>query len=360
MSAYLHSNSRRLAFALALSILLHALFLWLPGLWLPRVQMHSSLLTVRMESSAKQLVAAGNPKDRPSVAAATQPERTAPKSATPQSATPKFAATQVRVGKDIASGVAASPGPSAAAPAVAAVQALPATDSDPNRNKQGVPPLPPHAQLRFAVYLGGNGSSIGDLLQELGIEDGHYTLQAKLEQAGLAGPANSTQLTQVSRGALLANGDLAPESFIEEAADAAGAHHRYEAAFDWNAGQLRFADGSGSAMPPGTQDMLSLLYQLSQLNLRTEKLRLAFTDGSKMDNIQLEVGMMEEIATPMGKLQALHLSQLHDQGAPWMDIWLGAEYHMLPVRFRKMEPDGKIAMEMVIKEIRVSDDQPKK
>lgn len=64
MSAYLHSTSRRLAFALALSILLHALFLWLPGLWLPRVQMHPSLLTVRMESSAKQPVAAGNPEDK--------------------------------------------------------------------------------------------------------------------------------------------------------------------------------------------------------------------------------------------------------------------------------------------------------
>lgn len=362
MSAYLHSNVRRLAFALAFSMLLHVLFLWLPGISLHRVHAHSSLLTVRMEPSAKQPAPAGNPEVKPRVATVRPPSHTAPKPVTPIPEKPLATTAQISVVKEIASSVVASAEASAVpstAP-VAVEQATPATDSDPKRNKQGVPPLPLHAQLRFAVYLGGSNFSIGDLFQELNIKEGRYTLQAELEKAGLASWFNSTQLTQISRGALLANGDLAPESFVEEASDARGVHHRYEAAFDWNARQLRFADGSGSTMPPGTQDMLSLQYQLSQLSMRTEKLHLAITDGNKLENILLEVGMVEQIVTPMGKLQALHMHQLHDQGAPWMDIWLGSDYHMLPVKFQKMGPDGKIAEELAIKEISVSDDQPAK
>jgi hypothetical protein len=111
--------------------------------------------------------------------------------------------------------------------------------------------------------------SIGDMFHELDIRDGRYTVQAELEKAGLASWFNSTQLTQISRGSLLANGDLAPEDSLEEATDAKGVHHRYEAVFDWNSKQLRFADGAGTQLPAGVQDMLSLLYQLSQYSFHT-------------------------------------------------------------------------------------------
>jgi hypothetical protein len=86
-------------------------------------------------------------------------------------------------------------------------------------------------------------------------------------------------------------------------------------------------------------------------------MHLTITDGSGLGNILLEVGAMEEITTPMGKMQALHMHQLHDQGAPGIDIWLANEYHMLPVRYTQTGSDGKISMELVIKEIRISGDQ---
>lgn len=363
MSAYLYPSDRRLAFALAFSVLLHALFLWLPGISLPHVPTHSSLLTVRLEPSVKQPVTEGGPEVKPAAATVTPSIPPAPKISKLIAETPKPSIARLNVVNEPSSSVIATPQASAVppiAPAVEAAQFALATDNDPSRNKQGVRQLPLHAQLRFAVYLGDSSFSIGDLFQELDIREGRYTIQAELEKAGLASWFNSTQLTQISKGVLLENGDLAPQTFIEEATDARGAHHRYEADFDWNTKQLRFADGSGGAMAPGTEDMLSLLYQLSQIALHMEILHLAVTDGNKLENILLEVGAVEEIATPMGKLRARHFHQMRDQDAPWMDIWLGSDYHMLPVKFRKTDADGKIVEEFVIKEIRVSDDQPTK
>jgi hypothetical protein len=365
VSAYLRQNARPLAFALAFSVLLHAAFLWLPGLSLPRARTNSSLLTVRMEPSGKQRVVEARPEVKPAVATVTPPVSPAPKSVTPAPIAlipekPQVTTAQINVVKEAVSSVTAA-GASAvpsAAPAVAAEQAMPATDNDPNRTKQGVKQLPLHAHLRFAAYLAESSLSIGSLYQELDIKEGRYTIQAELEKAGLGSWFNSTQLTQLSKGTLLPNGDLAPETFVEEATDAHGAHHRYEADFDWNAMQLRFAGGNGSAVQPGTLDMLGLLYQLSQLSLNREIFRLAVTDGTRLEYIRLEVGAEEEIETPMGKLRARHFHQMPEQDPPWMDIWLSSDYHMLPVRFQKTGSDGRITEKYVIKEIVVSDDQP--
>lgn len=233
-------------------------------------------------------------------------------------------------------------------------------DSASRPKKSNIPALPLHAQLRFAVYLGGSGVSIGDLFQELNISGERYTLLAQLEKAGLASWFNSSQLMQSSRGTLSAIGDLVPEEFKEEATSGQGAHHVYLAAFDWGAGQVRFADGTASPLHSGSQDMLSLLYQLSQYSYTTEKFSLALTDGAELREIRLEVGEIEDVATPMGTLRARHLHQLHDQGAPGMEIWLGTDYRMLPVKFQKIEPDGRVSEEWAVEEVRASDEQPTK
>ncbi len=357
MSVHLHSTTQRLALALAFSLLLHALFFWLPDLALPHVRTPLPLLAVRMEPAAQ----------KPIMPVATETKPVVVPAARPQHAVPKPAIPGLSLVDQSASGVFAAPAPPAASIAAPAsggeasgIQAAATTDYAPNRNKSNIPALPLHAQLRFAVYLGGSGVSIGDLFQELDISGERYTLLAQLEKAGLASWFNSSQLMQSSRGTLSAIGDLVPEEFKEEATSAQGAPHFYDAAFDWNARQLRFADGTASPLPSGTQDMLSLLYQLSQYSYTTEKFALALTDGPGLREIRLEVGETEKVATPMGTLSARHLHQLRDQDAPGMEIWLGADYRMLPVKLQKIQPDGRISEEWVVKEIRVSDEQPTK
>jgi len=62
------------------------------------------------------------------------------------------------------------------------------------------------------------------------------------------------------------------------------------------------------------------------------------------------------IQTQLGRLRALPLHKVHAQGEEGLDIWLGLEYRLLPVKLRMFDRKGQIAGEMVISEIRVADE----
>lgn len=341
MIALLRTPARRIAFAVALSLLAHTLVLWLPHFTLPRFEPQLPLLSAKLEAvpvqphrppPARHRIAQ-HKKRPPPVLTQAQP--------TPTAAVPVPA-----------SGVpATSDGSVAGAAAQSAVAAAASTSTD----KSSVPALPKHAQLRFAAYIGTNGLYVGEMRHNLEIfEDGHYVLQAELETVGLASLFKEYHLTQTSRGHLTANRDLQPELFSEDKTDGHGTRQS-TATFDWGAHQMAFADGTKVPLPAGAQDILSFLYQLSQESFNRELVPVTLSNGRKLENYQLEVSGEEEVVTPMGKLRALHLRKVHQPGEEGLEIWLGLEYRLLPVKFRQIERSGAIAGELAIKEIRLAD-----
>ncbi|TSA40542.1 MAG: DUF3108 domain-containing protein, partial [Betaproteobacteria bacterium] len=59
----------------------------------------------------------------------------------------------------------------------------------------------------------------------------------------------------------------------------------------------------------------------------------------------------ENLETPLGSLKTVHLSKLHDPGEEGTEIWLGMDYHYLPVKIRQIDKHGDSA-EQLISEIR--------
>lgn len=347
MTALLRTPARRIAFAVALSGLIHVLFLWLPHITLPRPDSQLPLLTAKL---APVPVQPHKPVPRKHKAIKRH------KSAKPKPA-PSPPAPQVLASK------AAPP----AAPAIpAAAKETPATtttsqegtgagNSYDNRNKTDIPHLPRHAQLRFAAYLGSSSTYIGEMRHNLEIlENGHYLLQARLRTVGLARLFKRYNLTQTSRGKLTRNGDLQPDEFSEERLDEHG-KQTASSRFNWNRHVADFANGTQAPLPVHSQDILSFLYQLSQESFQRELVPLTISNGKKLESYQLEVSGVEDVITPMGKLRALHLRKIHQPGEEGLEIWLGLAYRMLPVKFRQIDRSGKIAGELAIKEIRLSD-----
>jgi Protein of unknown function (DUF3108) len=349
VTALLRTPVRRIAFAVALSALVHALLLWLPHITLPRPDSQLPLLTAKLEAVPMQphkplprkRKAMRQHKPRPA-----KPEPVPPPVLTSEAASPTAPIIP-----------AAPETPVSAATAITTVQSsVAATSNTGNENKADVPHLPKHAQLRFAAYIGTNGLYIGEMRHNLEIyEDGHYTLHAELETVGLARLFKSYNLTQTSRGTLTPNGDLRPDEFSEERIDE---HGKQDASsrFDWSKRQADFANGTKEPLPDGAQDILSFLYQLSQEPFNRELIPLSISNGKKLENYQLEISSEEnEVITPMGKLRALHLRKVHGPGEEGLEIWLGLDYRMLPVKFREIDRSGKIAGELAIREIRLSD-----
>ena len=75
-----------------------------------------------------------------------------------------------------------------------------------------------------------------------------------------------------------------------------------------------------------------------------------------LEQLQIEGGGAEDISTPMGTVHTLHLRKLHAQAEGYFEIWLGTEYRLLPVKFRRVNALDKVIEEFVISDIRAADE----
>jgi Protein of unknown function (DUF3108) len=341
--ALLRTPARRIALAVAISVLIHVLMLWLPHLTPPHFDSQLPLLTAKLEPVPMRSHKPASRKHK----TAKQHKPVKPKPAPP--------APKILASKAATPAAPVVPAAENEMPATASQDATGVGDSYDNRNKTDIPHLPKHAQLRFAAYLGTGSTYIGEMRHNLEIlEDGHYMLRAELETVGVARLFKSYNLTQTSRGTVTSNGDLKPEQFSEERIDENGKQD-VASRFVWDRHEADLANGTHEPLPDHAQDILSFMYQLSQESFDRELVPLTISNGKKLESYHLEVGRVEDVITPMGKLRALHLRKMHDRGEEGLEIWLGLAYRMLPVKFEQIDRSGKIAGELKIKEIRLSD-----
>lgn len=242
--------------------------------------------------------------------------------------------------------------PVEAAPAASAAESAPV--ETPVVAKEPAHPLPKHAQLTFVAYLGTN-FPIGEVRHRLDIDkDNNYTLQVGMNTTGIARLFKTFVMNQQSSGKLGARG-LRPDQFTENRQTSKGTQ-ALTAQFDWDNKQLNFSAGDHVALPEGAQDLLSFLYQFSQMPLDQSTLSIYVSNGKKLETYQLEVGTEEEIKTPLGKLRALPLRKINAPGEEGLEIWLGLEYRLLPVKILSINKKGEPAGELDISEIRVSEE----
>ena len=316
MIAAFRTPSRRISLAIALSVLIHTVILWLPYIQLPQAKVELPPLSVRLESLPKpvELIA-----KKPGLA---KPEP----------------ANHLTKPDDSAS----------AKPVTKAMNAMSRT-----KETTAIHPFPMHLQLTFTVYKDADGFRTGEIQHQLDIHGGRYTLKSVRLTAGPASLRNSDQLIQTSHGKIDEHG-LQPETFEEEKITKGG-KKSLQVTFDRAAQRLRFSHGSETALPADAQDMLSFIYQISQLPMNGEFFPLPVSDGAQLQQYQIEIGAKEDITTPIGKLRALHLRKMHTQGEAYFEIWLGLEYRLLPVKFHQVDSSGKVTEESVISGIRAAD-----
>lgn len=311
MIAFLHTPVRRISAAIALSVLVHAIILWLPYFHLPRAAVELPPLTVRLEPRPL------TPETQP---AGAEPATTLARSAG-RTATGKGSSTMPKMARTAAT--------------------------------MANHPLPKRLQLVFAVYQGEAGSRTGEIRQQLDIRADRYTLTSERHSAGLHRLSDSGRTTQSSSGRINSHG-LQPDSYDEDMVNRDGTRHS-QAMFDWKAQTIRYSDGSTASLPADTQDMLSFMYQLSQIPMNAEFVEMPVSDGERLQQYQIEIGLKQDLATPLGKLRVLYLRKIHTPGEPYFEIWLGLQYRLLPVKFRLVDGSDQAIEEYLISDIRAGD-----
>jgi hypothetical protein len=316
--AVLFTPTRRIGFAVALSALIHAVILWLPFIHFPHSKVQLPPLTVRLELL-------------PALEA--MPEAVAQADVQPELVTQ-----------------ALTPGGKASG--------KPATNTAATLKKMEkssvTQQFPKHVQLTFGVYRGEGVFRVGEIRHQLDIQSDRYSLIAVKQTAGLSSLVSGDQLTQFSQGKIGEHG-LQPRTFKEEKTTS-GSKQNVQVTFDWEKNKLHFSQGSETELPSGAQDVLSFMYQLSQLSMQQEIIPLFISNGAQLEKYEIEIGRAEEISTPFGKMSALHLRKMHLQDEAYFEIWLGLEYRLLPVKFSQVDGSGQVIEEYIISDIRAKDD----
>ena len=197
------------------------------------------------------------------------------------------------------------------------------------------PILPASGIIRYAIYKESLGMQIGRAEHRWEFnEDGSYRLSATTETSGLAALFKPLRMETESRGRM-APGGLQPESYrsLKNGKDT-----NENASFDWSTAQVSLTrDGSVRPIAPGTQDLLSLNYQLAYLGKLPEGSEIGVVTGKKYERYAIDSLGEEEIETPAGRFRTLHLRAMTDNIT---EIWIALDRQHLPVKIRFTDKKG--------------------
>lgn len=197
------------------------------------------------------------------------------------------------------------------------------------------PLLPTQGAIRFVIFKDSLDLQVGRAEHRWEFAaDGSYRLSGTTETSGLAALLKPVRLEIESRGRLVAGG-LQPETFrsLKNGVDA-----NENADFDWSTALVRLSrDGSVREIAPGTQDILSLNYQLAYVAHLEAGTALGVVTGKKYERYSLDSLGEEEIETPAGRFRTLHLRAMTDNTT---EIWIALDLHRLPVKIRFTDKKG--------------------
>ena len=209
--------------------------------------------------------------------------------------------------------------------------------------------LPAKGRVRYTVTKGEGGFVIGQTIQEWEHDGRTYRMRAVTETTGLAALFKPVRVIQTSAGEIAEDG-LRPREFRHERVKGIDS-----ATMDWGKRVLSYA-GKDDALPIGTQDMLSMYYQLVLLRPSTAMhggLELPIATGRKLERYRFEIAGEEKLQLHVGEHRAVRLRVR--SGEDIIELWISSEVPGLPLKIRFIDRHGElfdqIAEEIYIQEV---------
>jgi hypothetical protein len=201
------------------------------------------------------------------------------------------------------------------------------------------PPAPRSISASYDVTW--NGIRVAVMNETFEAGNGGYRIVSVSRAVGLLALFAREPLRLESSGRLTQSG-LEPRHF--EGRRGESDPRRARAEFDWPAGRLALTrDGRTDrlGLPPGTQDLVSVMYQFMFLDLAgRERFELSMTNGRKLNRHWYTVRAGVEIETPLGRMTTLHLVKQHQPDESGAEIWIAPQHRHLPVKRVVLEEDG--------------------
>ncbi len=212
-----------------------------------------------------------------------------------------------------------------------------------------MPALPPSGEQRFRVYYGDMSRDVVVAEIDYRLQNGGdtYEVDTRGKAVGVVAMFYSGVLIQTSVGRVSGQG-LLPERYGERRGK------RPERVIRFDHGRRKMI-GLGTPaevdLVPGTQDRLSIFYQVGllarskpELFQRGQRFTMPLASMKEIDKVSFLVAGEEAVETGRGRVPAVRLTVRNeaDPDDPIIDVWLGTGLSMLPVRIRVSEDDGKV------------------
>lgn len=187
------------------------------------------------------------------------------------------------------------------------------------------PQLPTGFTVRYAVQGNEGGMVFGRLDHIWQRSDARYSLYAVAQASGLLSLIYAGLLTQTSYGEITAEG-LKPEHYWLQRG-----RRQMQVKFDWAAMRADLGERYPPLeLKPGSQDLLSVIYQLALFPRRADELPVL--DGKSIKYYRLQDLGSETVEVPLGTFHARHLQVSDREGRERIDVWLRDAPPHLPLK----------------------------
>jgi len=222
-----------------------------------------------------------------------------------------------------------------------------------NASTRPVRDLPASGSINYDLLIGEDKANVGLTTQTWAFDQDKYRLTSFSKATGITGFFFTHQFAYVSEGRADAAG-LHPEQFsVRRGRNGA---RQFAARFDWTGGELTLGPIDAlrkMALPAGTLDLISFIYQLARADLVPGQIKLNVTNGTRIDAVALDIGTEEPIELPDGVVQAVPVRQVKIPGQESMEIWFAPARGYLPVRIRFLDRRGAPSVELVANKIAI-------
>ncbi len=212
-----------------------------------------------------------------------------------------------------------------------AAAAKPAEDA-----RAAVTAWPIRGKIVFRVTRGDSGLLVGRVTNEWHHDRRAYTIRSVTEPAGVVAFFSSAKTVQTSAGALTGSG-LAPTEYRGERKGRTDT-----ADFDRSTGRLKMSGGTPAEqpLPPDSQDLVSVFYQLGFLPGYGAGQDVPVTTGRKLEHyLFVRVGE-DNLSLPFGLRRTLHLKAGPAPDGESTEVWVGLDGPALPLKIRYVDRKG--------------------
>lgn len=198
---------------------------------------------------------------------------------------------------------------------------------------------PSHVEAEYRIMSG--GMIVGRVKEIYVREGGTYRIESVTSSEGPLKLFLDDTVTLRSEGRVGPAG-LVPLRFQQrQARDASRDIH---ATFDWAGARLRSeyrGEERSEPLPPGTQDRLSIMYQFMNVSSRPNEVRVAMSNGRKVELYNYRKTDEPQLMTPAGEFATVHFERVLDgPGGGRAQLWLAKDRFHLPVRVVFMDARG--------------------